>query len=298
MRITRRVERGDWLVARSSASARVGGIVGHGFDAYARIFHPVPVEQIDPIQRNEDGFPVTVAEETWRWSRLADGLGATMHPLVQWPRMTGGRDYFDLGLEWRVNPPTDGRLEPAHLATFVGHARLETTTPDEVVAAMWEGWSVPGGGVRYASEVDGDADLPGAGDGPRDDPWAAQRRAVDPAIVDAMRTGPFFSHPEEPFGTEYVLMETSLDELSDPGWVFKAGLGWVEGHDGLFPQFFWPEDRAWVIGTDIDFTFTIVGGSRRLIDAILADGLFEALEVHEDDDLTWDGDVINGEVRA
>jgi hypothetical protein len=297
MRVTRRIERGDWLVDRSRSDATVGGIVGSGFDAYARILHPVPVQRIDPATLDDDEIPATVAEENWSWSRLADALGARMHPLVQWPRMVGNRDYFELTAELHVAPPTDGRLDPDSLAALVAHARAVTTTPDDVVAAMWAGWSIPGSGVRYASVAVGDT-AEESDDDALDDPWAAQRRAVDPVLVDAMRAGPFLSYPTEGLGMEYVLLETTLAELSDPAWVYRAGLGWADGGDGLFPQFFWPEDHSWVIGTDIDFTFTIIGGTRRLVDAVLADDRFEAFEVHEGDDLSWAGDVINGDAHA
>lgn len=38
---------------------------------------------------------------------------------------------------------------------------------------------------------------------------------------------------------------------------------------------------------------TIVAGSRALVDAVLGDGRFEAHEVDEDSDLSWDGDLVN-----
>jgi len=39
-----------------------------------------------------------------------------------------------------------------------------------------------------------------------------------------------------------------------------------------------PADRAWCVATEIDFAWTYVGGSRELIDAILADARLEAVE--------------------
>ncbi len=36
------------------------------------------------------------------------------------------------------------------------------------------------------------------------------------------------------------------------------------------PQWWWPDDRAWFVGTEIDFAWTYDGGPRSLIDAILA----------------------------
>lgn len=52
-------------------------------------------------------------------------------------------------------------------------------------------------------------------------------------------------------------------------------------------------DHTWVVASEEDWDSTIVAGSRALVDSILADDHFEAFEVHEDDDLSWDGDLLN-----
>lgn len=38
----------------------------------------------------------------------------------------------------------------------------------------------------------------------------------------------------------------------------------------------WPSDHSWCVATGIDFPFTLIGGSARLIDAIIADPHLEA----------------------
>jgi hypothetical protein len=95
-------------------------------------------------------------------------------------------------------------------------------------------------------------------------------------------------------GRECVLATTSVDELSDPDWGYGMRLGWLpySRHSSL--QLLWPEDHAWVLASEIDWDSTIVAGSRSLVDGILGDGRFEAFEVGPDDDLSWDGDVVNG----
>ncbi|MDP4331968.1 hypothetical protein Q7F20_01145 [Curtobacterium sp. A7_M15] len=55
----------------------------------------------------------------------------------------------------------------------------------------------------------------------------------------------------------------------------------------------WPEDHAWVVASEEDWDSTIIAGSRTLVDSILADDRFEAFEVHEGDDLSRDGDLLN-----
>lgn len=55
----------------------------------------------------------------------------------------------------------------------------------------------------------------------------------------------------------------------------------------------WPDDRAWCVGTDIDLMTTYVGGSRSGIRDVVADDRLEALPVPVDQRVTWDSDVVN-----
>jgi hypothetical protein len=41
----------------------------------------------------------------------------------------------------------------------------------------------------------------------------------------------------------------------------------------------WPDDRAWCAGNEIDASFTCIGGSRALIDELLARHDLEVLEL-------------------
>lgn len=45
------------------------------------------------------------------------------------------------------------------------------------------------------------------------------------------------------------------------------------------PEYWWPADRGWVVHTDIDLSYTLIGGSRPLIDALLTDSALECLEL-------------------
>jgi hypothetical protein len=59
------------------------------------------------------------------------------------------------------------------------------------------------------------------------------------------------------------------------------------------PNLWWPEDRAWVVASEIDLDSTYVAGSRELIDAILAEPALEALETTAGAPITFDSDTIN-----
>lgn len=45
------------------------------------------------------------------------------------------------------------------------------------------------------------------------------------------------------------------------------------------PNLWWPADRTWVVASEIDLPWTYVGGSRAVVDAIVADRHFAARRV-------------------
>ena len=73
---------------------------------------------------------------------------------------------------------------------------------------------------------------------------------------------------------DYLLYEASLDAS------FMQAIQKLEGHS---PNLWWPADRAWCVGTDIDAQSTFVGGSRALIDALLHSEALETFEVDSSD---------------
>ncbi|HEY2914988.1 MAG TPA: hypothetical protein VGK21_16600 [Candidatus Angelobacter sp.] len=82
----------------------------------------------------------------------------------------------------------------------------------------------------------------------------------------------FFRLPEMPFiGTDKTLLfRGTLDELEtflDSG-AYQFG-----------PEYWWPPSRTWCVCSDYDLMFTVVGGSRKLISALLSSDVLECLEV-------------------
>ncbi|WP_435199072.1 hypothetical protein [Janibacter sp. GS2] len=285
------VERGAWLRDRAGGWARVGGAAGTGFEAYARILHPVPATLEDLSVTDEWGMHPVLQESQWPWSAVARRVGRTMHPLVQWNRVTRDVDdgtSFEDG--WRVHQTTEGFFDLGLLATLTGHLADATSTPEDVVAAIWNGWGELGhhGWAYYREEGSG---LQG---------WWAQRRAqreaeaerrvaLSPEVERMAKAGPFLEWPAR----DLVLFATSLPELADPTWPERAGIGVLPGGGDISPQLIWPADHSWVVASEIDWDSTIVAGSRSLVEAVIADETFEAFEVDEDADLTYEGDTIN-----
>lgn len=284
------VARGEWIVPRLRGWGVVGGTAPRGFEAYARILHPVPVggwQTLDTV------------EESWSWADVARVTGRSLHPLVQWQAISGSQDQgVSLGDGWSASPPPLGFFDPrmlAQLAPLLGAA----TTTDAATLAIWNGWGcLRGGGMTISAGFTGSGpitadELHAAREMLRvtEEALRAERAAaLSAAVVRAADLGPMLSLP----GRDYVLLVCSLAELADAAWPRSAGIGWHGAFAGPMPQLIWPDDHAWLVASEIDVDSTIVGGSRALVDAVLAHPAFEAFEVQPDDSLASDADRING----
>ena len=94
------------------------------------------------------------------------------------------------------------------------------------------------------------------------------------------------------YGTQEDLSQDAVVEIH-PSWhgfrayfLFRGSFD-ASKVDGVTmfepPSFWWPEDRAWFVSTDIDASSTYVGGSSALIDQLMADDLLEVLPAELDD---------------
>jgi len=64
-------------------------------------------------------------------------------------------------------------------------------------------------------------------------------------------------------------------KLDDIFTIYNKG-----DRDGLAsPTYWWPEDRSWCLSTDYDLDFTIFGGSKQLLDALMSNEKLECIEV-------------------
>ena len=104
-------------------------------------------------------------------------------------------------------------------------------------------------------------------------------------LDERLRAAPTLELP----GRGYLLFEGSLATLREPDW--RRNSGWATIWDETL-NLAWPDDRSWFIASEIDFDSTIVGGSRALIDRVLASEL-ETAEVTETSDLSSEGDLVN-----
>jgi hypothetical protein len=95
--------------------------------------------------------------------------------------------------------------------------------------------------------------------------WAAPRFEL-PARGMLLLTGP---------------IQAASRSLADEPWVSRSAGLW------------WPDDRAWCVGTDIDLMTTYVGASAECVERLVADPSLEALPVPVDQRVTWDSDTVN-----
>lgn len=312
---------GDWIGQRLDPGyATMHGVVPRGFPAYARIFHrptvralperPVPsTEEWERMPEHEqhrllDAF--VDAESTW--AEAAADFGTTLHPLAQWHRIVRTPQ----GEDWRsrispsgreVTAPLEGELDRAQLARVAAVLAAHTTTPDAGVAALWEGY----GGLlgffghspsRAFFPVDDDPHHRAMLDRSTHDPFnnVFRKRTWQEGILSReISEGPRLQLP----GRGYVLFSAAPRAFADPDWILDAA--WrdrmAEEHgfapSAQAPNILWPDDRAWIMASDIDVDSTIVGGSAALITALCATEGVEALAVPEGADLTWDADEVN-----
>jgi hypothetical protein len=197
-----------------------------------------------------------------RWSEVAQWTGRQMHPTVQFERFS-----------WS-DGPQEGSLDRDEATSLVAILRHQTATPEDCWLAIWHGYGELSGGVGLlVLEERGFRD------------WLRRRRARDchrlepPAdLVDA----PTLSLPAR----EYYLYRAPIDVV--PRFEFLPGRLQT-------PNMWWPDDRAWFVGTEIDFDSTLVACTRSCAATLLASDL-EVLEISPDSRLDIDGDTVN--VRA
>lgn len=257
LRHSTRVEQGDWIVSRLAPFALdVSAIVPRGFEAYVRVLHPVPVVNTGPVARQEH---VT-------WAEVAARTGRAVHPLVQFVSIAGTRG-SPLRELAGVDEPREGQLEPHVLKLLCDVLAGQTSTPERCWFALWEGWGWTQGSPAVAM---------------------ATRHGTSPHIPSAfppeVTAGPRFRIPQR----AYFLFEGPCDAALEMGWNAPGGHFFPQS-----PSFFWPDDRAWCVATEIDLDSTYIGGSEALAQAVLAEPRLETWRVQASDAIGHASDTVN-----
>jgi hypothetical protein len=150
-------------------------------------------------------------------------------------------------------PPTDGPSRhgftgslPASIRKLlIEKLRDETGTPDRCWFCFWDGWGgLDDQGVKERFTLPGRSFL--VHSGPIEMALSPPPRFPAATMNATMRTG------REPA----IIPVSTTDDQSASSW--------------------WPNDRKWFVATDIDDSWSFVGGSRKLIDKISADDRIDA----------------------
>ena len=105
--------------------------------AFARVLHPAI------RYAGDDDIEVP-------WSEVADANGTVVHPLMQWPAITGGWEFVhedDQSPLWD-DSPAEGHLPVSVAARLTAVLRRHTTTPGDCWFGVWSGcaWCAGGSG--------------------------------------------------------------------------------------------------------------------------------------------------------
>lgn len=187
------------------------------------------------------------------WHEIAAARGVAAHPLMSWHDLVAfadGRDQIidPLPQPAELSGPECGRLEDGWLTAIAAHLARFTSTPDSGVAGVWDGW-----GDLYASSYGRSWQVVG-GSSPN----------PVPGLPDEVRDGPRLQLPWR----DHVLFDAGASEFT-AGWPYRAP--WAHGSHPQSPSVLWPDDRAWVLVCDVDWTSTIVGAPVELMAPLLRD---------------------------
>ncbi|PJJ72099.1 hypothetical protein CLV46_1663 [Diaminobutyricimonas aerilata] len=251
-----------WLADRLDSNDAMHCVVPRRFEAYARVFPPVHRRRFDP-----DGWAM-IDEQRMSWAQIADETGTVAHPLMQWDRIAPSSEERDgAGRVTSTAEPQPGWAPVELVQQLVRLLLPHTSTPDAVVAGMWEGYGELREGGSWQI-------LLWAGDGPAPEP--------------PPRTYPELAYPT------LALPQRSHHLFTADGRAVATGdpAEWFTGI-GRAPSLVWPHDRSWTIVSEVDWDTVVVAGSRAAIDAVLADDTLETAEIPAGADLSSLGDRIN-----
>jgi hypothetical protein len=145
--------------------------------------------------------------------------------------------------------PEEGALDLEEAEVLVRVLRRSTTTAEQCWFCIWNGYADLNGSVIQLSV-----------------PGGAQR--LPPAVPLSVLHGPLVELPNR----EYWLFEGPVEQ------AVATTLTTEHRHT---PNLWWPEDRAWCVASEIDLSWSYVGGSRELIDELLSCAELEV--VHSSD---------------
>lgn len=238
----------DWIAAgiKPFDPGTVGSIIPGGFEAYARLLHPV------------HGDP---GERIVRWAQVAAWSGTALTRDVQFHDIALPRQDPSTQEPWQDGGPREGTLEAMDARRLVAILGAHSTPAEPCWFALWDGH-----GWENAARCVLVSDGPEGADGPP----ATMPELVDPVPAE-VRAGSRVELPDR----EYLLYTGPM------GAALAFTADWEQT-----PNLWWPDDRSWCVATELDLPWTYVGGPASLIEQILHDPELEALPARPEDRMT------------
>jgi hypothetical protein len=167
----------------------------------------------------------------------------------------------------------EGHLDDDLLSVLCEVLARHTTTPDRCYFALWEGYGQIHGGdaVGFLVRFSGSPRWPGR--------IFTKEKApppVPPAFPRSVMDGPTLDF----LGNHHFLF---TGPLADAGEWGAASYGAGVPRKINSPNLMWPSDHAWFVTTNIDGTWTGVGGTQALISDLLAEPRLEVVRNRYDE---------------
>ena len=253
------IEEGIDQRSEQSRTVLVSHIIPKSFPAYCKLFHPIFVDE-----------SIDDPSVTWHeWERTHRELANTRTPA---PGLSDVLSGGTLERGWPRGPVEGRRIFWRELAAecqLEFHADINASS----FTRVFPGGSWP---RRLVGPLEGDFD-----------PETCAR------VVDALSS---CAGSQQCFFYYWFLATRGRNE----SLLFKGDvLGVVDllngGRDEVEgpPTYWWPLDRSWCICTDYDLTFTLIGGSRKLVDNLVSDEMLECLEVDPTSRVDSESDQLN-----
>jgi hypothetical protein len=251
---------GNWI--KHELGGEFGAVsrqVPRVFDAYARVFHRAA---------DAEGNPVT-------WGEVAKRLGRTAHREMQWHQLVGSSDSSNFtGSRWPGTDPRLGEMEVGELDRLCRVLAERSADPDDCFFGLCVINSRVCGTLSAEQAGMPQLELPQG----RDHVVVRGPLAAVDQIVDTDRSGV----------AVFVLIEPGGDPPRDPPEPDFTHPFYREA-----PNLIWPADRAWLVVSEVDFDSTLVGGSRELVEALVAAPDLEVYEVEPGTSMAAFSDKLN-----
>jgi hypothetical protein len=197
---------------------------------------------------------------TRRWADVAEENGRIVHAEMQLHLISTRPGHGPRGGTQSSSDVALGSLPARELDALAAVLGRHTTTPERCWFGVWDGFGqLHGAAVELTSN--------------------GRSRPVPPLLPREVLDGPRVRLPNR----DHLLATGALAEVAS----LEEALG------GQSPNLWWPEDRAWCVATEIDFTWTYVAGTAELVDDLIACPGLEVLVTEPTHHVTVDSDHLN-----